>query len=103
MIQPTAYASSTLTARTGASVVLTNVLTGESITVNGTSIRCWKGRKGITVQGYDERTGKYTTTVRHLSTDTTKFVGVIVGSQFLSANLYTDTYRAVREVFGQNV
>jgi len=103
MIEPTAYAHHTLRSENGLSVILNNVLTGESIAVNGTAVECWKGRKGITVRGYDERTGKYTGTVKHLSTDTTKFIGVIARGWVVGGENYTMAQSGMREVFGQNV
>lgn len=103
MIQPTAYAHATLFAQEGTSVILTDVSTGETHAVNGTTVEAWKGRKGITVRGYDERTGKYTQTVKHLSTETTLFVGVMSRGYLINGTNYVLGYRAMEEVFGQSV
>lgn len=103
MITPTAYAHATFYSNEGAALILTNVATGESHTVNGTTVEAWKGKKGITVRGYDERTGKYTGTLRHLSTDHFKFVGVIVRGYFIAGENYVMGYNNVKEVFDQNV
>lgn len=104
MIQPTAYAHATLNfLESGLSLILTDVATGETHTVNGTSIEAWKGKRGITVRGYDARTGQYTETLRHMSTETTKFVGVVWRGLFVAGNAYVNGYSDMREVFSQNV
>lgn len=103
MIQPTAYAHATLTSEQGLSLILTNVETGETFAVNGTTVEAWKGRKGITVRGYDERTGKYTGTVKHLSTTTTLFVGIMSRGYLINGINYVLGYRDMQEVFSQNV
>lgn len=103
MIQPTAYAHASLFATEGLSLILTNVATGETFAINGTTVEAWKGRKGITVRGYDERTGRYTQTVRHLSTTTTLFVGVMSRGYLIGGTNYVLGYRDMMEVFSQNV
>lgn len=103
MIQPTAYAHATLTSEQGLSLILTDVANNVTHVINGTTVEAWKGQKGITVRGYDERTGKYTGTVKHLSTTTTLFVGVITRGYLIGGTNYVLGYRDMQEVFAQNV
>jgi hypothetical protein len=79
-VQPSAYDKHTVNGM--AAVVFTNLLTGETSTVNGPYLRIFKGKKGLTISGYRE-------SFKHMDPDYIKVQGFISGKGvFIRAESY---------------